>query len=341
MSIFNQVRNVLSALALLAFSLAAKADPGCNDAGIWGSKLVTDICWSCMLPIRILGVGGGSIDPPGANRNPVCACNDDLGVPSPGLAIGAWVPYRLFELVRNPYCMPVFGGTFLSRDFTELAGPGQRAASDDYQSSSRFHSHVYSFPLATMMELLTAKECNPGGYHDMDIMMMSEFDPIASDDLLAMFVYFETAMFANPLAIGACSIECGLLSANIPPQDKQMFWCAGCWGTLYPMSNNVSFMSTHNETSLIAARQLAVKHRRGMGHITYGPTNMCGGQLSPFLPKEQYRWQHLFPVPEAKRPCCHWTGASEYVTGGVSRHQPYSGEDVVHLLFRYTDCCAH
>ena len=177
----------------------------------------------------------------------------------------------------------------------------------------------------------------------MDIMMMSEFDPYSSDELLGMFFYFESAMFANPLALSACSLECGLLSAGGTPKLGEVWWCLGCWGGVYPMSNHLNtIQSNHNTSSSLSGKMLAVKHRRGLGHTTYGSSNMCGGKRSLFMPKEQYKWQHLFPVAEATSgKCCHWTGVSEYVSGGVMRNIPYTGEDTVQVLFRFIDCCAH
>lgn len=332
----------LFAIFMLTFAFSANADPGCNDAAIWGSKMISGVCWSCVLPFRIAGVqiGSGGSYPAGANNQPLCTCPDPLGLPKLGFSLGAWLPYRLFENVRNPFCMPAFGGIFLGQDWTNLAGP-KGDGTTEAQKGSYYHTHVYSFPLATMMELITNKECNPGGYQDMDIIMMSEFDPVSSDDLLAMFIYFETAMFANPLATAACGVECGQLSAGQTPTNS-MFWCAGCWGALYPLTNTSNVRaSKHQESSLVDARQLAVKHRRGMGHLTYGTGNMCGGKLAVFVPKEQYKWQHIFPVADSNKPCCHWTGSSEYLTGGVRRELPTIGEDIVQLLYRYTDCCAN
>ncbi len=315
---------LLALLAVIAFGGTAHAKPGCNDAAIFGSSLITDICWSCVLPIKIggipLAITSSDVFPPGSNTMPLCNCPDPLGIPSIGFSVGAWLPYRLFETVRNPYCMPVLGGIFLNDDWLALAGPN--TAPEEHFAGSYYHTHVYSFPLATMMELITSKECNPGGWQDMDLMMLSELDPVASDDLLAMFIYFETAMFANPLTIAACGAECSKLTAGFAPSTA-LFYCAGCWGSLYPMTNSANVRaSKHSETSLLNARQLAVKHRRGLGHKTYGSDAMCGGKTAIFLPKEQYKWQHLFPVAQANKPCCHWTGASEYVTGGVSRERP-------------------
>lgn len=334
------MRRLLVAAAAWLLVGTASAAPGCNGSNIFGAGLITDICWSCLLPIRVLGFGGGPNDPPNANKQPVCACPDDLGVPRPGFTLGAWLPYRLFEVVRNPYCMPALGGIFLRNEWLALAGPGSTSDAMTMTHGAYFHTHIYSFPLATMLNLVLSMECNAGGFKDMDIIMMSEFDPTAADEMLGMFIYFETALFANPVAIAACAVECGSLSAGIPPSSAQMWWCAGCWGGIYPLANRDSVQQgLHTTSSLISTKQLAVKHRRGLGHRTYGDDALCGGYLSPFLPKEQYRWQHLFPVPQANKPCCHWTGVSEYVTGGVSRQRPFVGEDAIQLLFRYTDCC--
>lgn len=329
------------AAAIFSPDAARAADPGCNDANIFGARLITDVCWSCMLPINLLGVGGGPDDPPERNREPLCVCYDGLGVPSFGISFGGWLPFRLFETVRTPWCMPSFGGMYLNHDFHQLKGP-YIDGEDSWQQKHEWHTHVYSFPLATMMELLTNKECNPGGYNDFDIIMMSEFDPIASDDELSLFIYFETAMFANPLAVASCAIECGTLAAGVAPLSRSMWWCAGCWGPLYPLSNNTARdSSVHQTGSLASARQLAVKHRRGLGHKTYGNDAMCGGHIDPFLPKEQYKWSQFFYRSESSGRCAHWTGESEFKTGGVARSLPGVGDDQVFMLWRFTDCCLH
>ena len=329
--------------AIVLFSVNTQAvEPACNDANIFGSRLITDICWSCMLPIRLMGAGGNNTDdPPGRNTEAVCVCFDGLGVPSWGITFGGWLPYRLFETVRVPWCVPSLGGIYLNSDRHQLGGPFTDGE-DKHESKHFWHTHVYSFPLAAMMELLTNKECNPGGFNDFDIIMMSELDPIAADDELSLFIYFETALFANPLAIASCAIECGTLTGGVPPSSGQLWWCAGCWGPLYPFTNNATRdPSMHNTGSLVSARQLAVKHRRGMGHITYGKDNMCGGKMTPFLPKEEYKWSQLFARPEASGRCAHWTGESEYKTGGSARSIPFTGEDQIFMLWRYTDCCLH
>src|SRR5437763_1024441 len=64
---------------------------------------ITDICWSCILPISIgaarVGNFGGQedIDNP---ANPLCSCGVN---PTIGLSIGFWEPARHVEVVRKPF----------------------------------------------------------------------------------------------------------------------------------------------------------------------------------------------------------------------------------------------
>jgi conjugal transfer pilus assembly protein TraU len=334
-------RRCLLLVLLVAAPQLFAAEVGCNDASIFGGKLITDVCWTCVVPLRVFGAGHNTDDPAGANVLPGCVCTDGLGVPSFGFSLGMWVPYRLMEVVRQANCLTVFGGTYLGAKTADGRG-GNDEGPWGWYSTYDYHVHTYSFPLATMLDLMVGKECNPGGYANMDIIMMTEFDPTALDEELALFVYFETVLFSNPAAAAACSIECGLLSAGKKPVSDQFWWCLGCWGPLYPLTPRENGnMSQHTATSIMAARQLAVKHRRGLGQKTYGTDAMCGGKLDVFVPKEQYKWSNLFPVPEASGRCCHWTGEEENKTGGNRRSVPTTGEDTVHMLWRYTDCCMH
>jgi conjugal transfer pilus assembly protein TraU len=86
-------------LTLLAVGAPRAEDAGCPDAQLFSGKLVTDICWACLFPVRLFGLGiGDGGRPSGASNRVVCACNDNLGVPHPGLAVGLWEPARIVEL---------------------------------------------------------------------------------------------------------------------------------------------------------------------------------------------------------------------------------------------------
>lgn len=64
------------AVCLLAnFSLpgtASAADAMCEDSGIFGPKLFTDICWACLFPIKVSGV---QITPAQLRRKPRNRCS--------------------------------------------------------------------------------------------------------------------------------------------------------------------------------------------------------------------------------------------------------------------------
>ena len=65
-------------------------------------------------------------------------------------------------------------------------------------------------------------------------------------------------------------------------------------------------------------------------------TILCRAQLEPFLPKSQYQLSQAYPRPEANNR--HAIGASTFAWG-EHRALPGVGEDFVHLVWRWLDCC--
>ena len=333
----------------------------CPDAHLWGASLVTEICWSCLFPMRIMGAVqmGSGATPPSASTRSVCICPGQGGVPEIGVTLGMWAPTQLIELVRVPYCLPSLGGSRIRDTFKQW---GMVDGADDGSSSNQFMNyHIYSFPLYQILTLLEAPECNAGGYQDFDLVSVSELDPTASEDELAMFTEPESVVAANPLMMAACPVDCAAATTSYP-LDK-MWWCVGCWGNLYPFTGNVpSGGSGPRVSSLIATRALAAQHRRGLEWRTTGDDVLCGGVIDPMLPKTQYKMSMLFPVPEASsvsstpkaatsgtgnsqidnyqytQGCCHNIGVPTMLWGEW-RNVPGSGEDDVYLLWRWTDCC--
>ena len=309
----------------------------CPDAKLWGKKLITGICWSCVFPVRLAGVtlGRSGDGPDDANPVPISFCSDRNGIPKLCITGGLWAPAHLVEIVRRPYCSPTLGGTVL-QESVRLWG-GHHTTEQDAADKTFYNYHYWAFPLYMMMELLIQSNCNAGGYKSLDLMYLSEVDPLWNEDELAFFLNPEAAMFANPAALAACGIDCGAASAGKP--SETLFWCAGCWGNLYPFTGNIaSEMSPPRDTSLLAARVIAGLHRRGLAWKTTGSDALCGGKIHPLLPKQQYRLSTLFPVTEARPDCCHYIGESTF-TWGEWRTVPGTGEDYVYLLWRYTDCC--
>lgn len=326
---------VLGLLAALLASSPQAEDAGCPDAKLLSGKLITDICWACLFPMRLFGLNiAGNDRPSGASNSVFCACPDTLGVPHPGLAVGLWEPARIVELTRAPTCSPALGGIRLPLGDKRLQGSwgdGDKDAAD----GAFYNYHWYAFPLLILLDLFWDDRCNPDGYIDFDVLYLSELDPTWNNDELAFFTNPEAAWLANPIAQAACLADAASASAGYPIDS--LFWCAGSWGGMYPFSGSIPVASAPQMTSLSATRALASLHRRGLARRTLGDEALCGAPIAPFIPKSQYKWTQFYPMPETHR--AHVTGQSTF-TWGEWRTLPGPGEDHLYLLWRWNDCCA-
>lgn len=295
----------LAAAALFPLVLligGARADVGgslCPNAGIWSSFIFDSICWSCIFPVKALGgwIGDRENAPAGAANSKVCVCYDSLNVPQVGITTGAWHPTKLIENTRLPFCSPIMGGVRLADSFMPLGG--QNTVANREVGKAFYNSHVFAFPILEILEMFVVPSCNPGGFSDFDLIMVSEIDPTWVDPELTMFSVPEAILFTSPLADLAAIPDCAMSSVGRPMDD--LYWTMGCWGRAYPFSGHVS-QGTHQtrDTSLVSGRMLALMHRRGMMARTVGEDTMCGAEFFPHIKKSQYKMSKLYPVPEAK-----------------------------------------
>lgn len=337
MNFRHAVAGLVIAIASIATAPTAFATPGCVDAQVIGPKLITDICWDCLFPIRVagipLGTGSGGV-PEGSADNMVCACQDNLGVPRPGVVTSFWEPARLVEFQRVPGCSSVLNGMRFPMDRTFQ---GMHGGTDfDGGDGSFMHYHYYAFPLLMMLDMFVSGACNADGYNDLDLMYLSELDPTWNNSDLAFFTNPEAAAVANPIAAAACTADAVASTAGKP--INSMFWCAGSWGSIYPLSGHVTGGNgVIQESSLMKARVLAALHRRGLAWRTMGSDAMCsGGHISPTLPKSQYKFSLLHPLPETRRG--HVMGEST-IRWGNARIIPGVAEDPIYTIWRWQDCC--
>jgi len=69
----------------------------CPDADFWGKKMITNVCWSCLFPVRLAGFTLFDDDndlPDRATDEIFCSCSGDEGLPVFGITAGAWLPAR-------------------------------------------------------------------------------------------------------------------------------------------------------------------------------------------------------------------------------------------------------
>lgn len=353
------MRKALLALSVLLAVSSAQADLGeCQSADILDASLISDVPWSAMYPIRLAGVNlspTGSGAPDDAVSKAMCSCQNDLGVYVPGFTQAMYEPARLIETVRMPDCMMSLNGTTLSMTNGRAFGSPGHNQQEEGASTAYWQYHYFAYPLLLMLEMISTNRCSDG-YLSMDLLYFSELDPTWNDPELAFFANPEAAIFANPVSIAACIADNAAAAVGKPIDS--LYWCAGAWGGLYPLSGYVSNKSSNaSKTSLLATRAVAALHRRLLAWQTMGEDNLCQANLFPTIPKSQYKMNMMYPVVErggsqtiTKQDLSGGVSSTTYSTGnaheigepamiwGEWRNVP-SEEDAVYMLWRWNDCC--
>ena len=289
---------------------------------------ITDVCWKCMVPIRIAGIKIVGVDllDTVSTTFPICACpRPGIPIPVPGIPISFWEPVRLVDVTKSPMCMVNMGGV----SFGTMPAAGVKEDSE----TSFYHVHWYIYPVMYWLELLLDFACLE--MTSVDIAYMTEFDPLWGDDIKTSILNPEALLFANPIAAGACIAEC--LTASCGLSLDVLFWCSGCQGGLYPLSGTTSY---HNggigSASLVMAKFMAKMHRQLMLWGYFGNTGLCGKYPMPIIKKSQYRTQMVYPIPEIF--FCKRIGQTE-ILWQMGREFPIWGEDFGFLIWRKRDCC--
>lgn len=337
----NQVFALIASLLLASASYADDSISKlgkCDNANILSSSMVTNVPWNAMYPIKLAGInvspsGGGA--PSGASNKSFCACEDDLGIFVPGFTQSMYEPARLIELVREPDCMMTLGGAEMNMTNGRMRGTiGHNEQGEGQGSTNAFwHYHYFAYPLLMMLEMIIPNRCGDG-YLSMDLLYLSELDPTWNDSELGFFANPESAIFANPISLAACMADAGAAAVGKPMDE--LYWCAGAWGGLYPLSGSINTKSSiASKTSLLATRSIAALHRRLLARQTMGDDALCSAPIFPTIPKSQYKMNMMYPVAESSdtheigEPALQW---------GEWRNIP-SKEDAVYMLWRYNDCC--
>lgn len=316
----------------------ANAAANCENAEVLSGKLISDICWDCMFPIRVAGFdisGDGGDMPDDAVNDTLCACEGPGGVPSPGFTVGMWQPAYLVETTRTPGCALSMNGTDLGFDKTLYGTEDSRFANDNNAYMKNYH--YYRFPLLQMLSMQTKSPCLYDGATEFDAAGFSEVtDPVWYSDDLAFFANPEVSAVANPVGQVACGADSAAVNAGGKP-SKELFWCAGSWGSVYPFSGEDDAKNGIAQASALqSSKVLATNHRRGFMHGTVGNKAMCGGDIQPMFPKQQYKYNMFWPRAEKSK--SHQLGQSD-LSWGMNRTIPITGEDQVYVVYRWTDCC--
>lgn len=290
-------------LALVSGRAGADAPPatgappaaGANEAKCNGKfpNPVTDICWSCLMPLTIGSATVANIDGQEDIPNPALALCSCVVNPVVGIAIGFWEPARLIEVVRKPFCLPTLGGVSLDPGIAAPHG-GTRGKQPGGQSSGAFYqAHFYMNTVLALLQVVVDFPCLEQA--QIDLAYITEVDPTWNDDELSAILNPEAVLFANPIAQAACIADCVAASTGIGLQS--LFWCAGCQGSLYPYNGHVpGSLGGVRSAELLSQRMLAKLHRELLVWGHHGQRGLCGPYFLPQMDKTAYKLQLIYPV---------------------------------------------
>jgi conjugal transfer pilus assembly protein TraU len=324
-------------LAIFLASLQAAEAKKCTGRMV---NPITDICWSCILPITI----GSTPVVPGRTADtinyssPVCICP----APPPyfirvGLAVGYWEPIRLVDATKEPFCFVGIGGLKIDPGIALGAGGDPEVGTGTEAVPATWNVHWYQYPVFTLLSFVMDSLCMEGS-QNFDVAYITEVDPLWQDDELSFLLSPESILFGNLIAQAACAADC--LSASFWLPLDPLFWCAGCQGGMYPINGRVI---THNtsiqSSSLAVARMIYKMHRETLLPITSGPEAICSAVSSAMIKKSQYRTQLTVPIPTVDPILgCNPLGKSTFFWESF-REVPVNGEDFNYLLWRKRSCC--
>jgi conjugal transfer pilus assembly protein TraU len=351
--VFRKLSGLFAAL-LVVFACSPAGAAG-EQGGGWAAgqatcygryvNPITDLCWECIFPISIGGYSysGGQEDIENPS-DPICYC--PISFPPyyrVGLEVGFWEPSRLIESTRTPFCFPALGGYYMNN--SSYKPPGGRAFNghDKVVRDSFYQVHMYINPVLYYLELIVDEQCVEVGSYDLSY--MSEYDSEWHSDELTAIIEPEAPLFANIVAIAACSADC--VAASIGFGLKELFWCSGCNGPVYPMNGNVSVhVGGVQASTMLVHRTLAKMHRLMIAWQWWGAGAVCQGHPAPLMDKRGYKTQMVYPIAETGGTdgtgyrCCHPLGRTTQIWG-MGREYPIKGEDFAYQIFRKRNCCMY
>jgi conjugal transfer pilus assembly protein TraU len=334
-------------IAIIIFFLSFGKETFASCSGRIFNPL-SDVCWTCILPVSISEVQSkGSVpDTPNPPQVP-CFCPNKCiptpagaCVPIPGVPIGFWEGIKIFDMSKEPFCFVALGGMKIqAQAFTGIGSESERGRGG---GNAVWHLHEYMMPIFQIISMVFDALClEISTVSPFDIGYMTELDPMWLDDELTFVLNPEAVSFGNATAQAACVADCTAATSHLPLDP--LFWCGGCQGSMYPLTGNIpSDYGSIQSTNLTLQRFMAKMHRELQAWDTSGQEAMCQPIPLPIIKKSQYRTQLTYPVPMRNSGLingCQPMGRSN-VLYDFYKEIPVTGESFGYLLWRKRNCCA-
>lgn len=298
----------------------------------------SDMEWDNAFPITIAGLEinkNNNQDPPMMYMPAICACPGLFGYPALGIGVTYWQPIMLIEIEKRPGCSAAWGGTTILSGYKKLhSEQGYFKHDRGAAQATKMQVHAYEYPVFSFYDIFKTVACvSPSGF---DLMFMSEIDPMWQDDEWSGIMNPEAGLFASKIAQYACVVDS--VAANVRFPIDAMFWCAGTWGGVYPLSGTANqSMYTFQLNHLVLAKYLAWASRIGIAYTTIGPSARCFGHPNPIWVKSQYRVDQAAPF--------HRSGSPLVIGALPIKQTPWmitnapTKESTVDILWQGQQCC--
>lgn len=354
-------------LILIFTSFNAYADTAssaCEVAGV-NLKTLLDIQLKAfttidnMLPIKIGGIKVGGLDDVDVSNTDVDAtdtsflCTCELPPPlflRVGVSISFWNNVGILDTTTIPYCFPQLGMSLSSispgveAGFSILGkqgvgGSNQFGARSSGGKDDQFisaHTHYASF--MNLMQIISEAIFRMCFSVNTNIApQMSEVFFWWQYDEWGILKNPEALLVANPVAVTACMAESLSVSFGKKNLDP-LFWCAGTWGVMYPITMNVGSGVPLSSYGLLAARNIAERFQTAQILDTSG-FHMLNGVCQPiptyFTMKSDINIFPIWPQKKNKRfpigyPSELW---------GVGLDNPSNLGVMSWMVYQKRDCC--
>ena len=334
---------LLSVMLIFCFSSEIFASSTCVGRFV---NPITEISWSCVLPIQLgpVKIGGFGGEPKTRDTKnpscPICFCKRGIIPFVPGIPLAFWEPIRIIDITRTPLCMVNLGGIHLGSRSREKLGGWTKGFDEHFAHRSFYHLHYYVYPLIYLLEVIANVVCLEKG--TIDLLYLSEFDPAWNDEVLQNLMYPDSILFANVAAQVACTADCVASSFGMPIDS--MYFCSGCHGNMFPIAGgNADHAGGVRTSILLAMRALAKLHRAGIAEQTATTECNYNGKLCKttrnwFIKKSQYKLQMTYPKFKKDNYSCIPLGMTDLLYS-INKEYPFKGEDWGYILWRKRNCC--
>lgn len=338
MKLLNKIKAGFFA-GIIATLITPGAQAVCEGKAI---NFVDDLNWTNMLPVTVLGgisvAGEGFGSRNSFHKMPsVCSCPQNM---YPGVGVTYWSPNAIMETVSDPMCFVSLGESkFSSAVDPEAGSNGQTAGKGNHYRNV----HVYMSDVMALLKMMevVAKCTEP--HEPFTISYMSEYDPLARNEVWRAAQQAEALLFASPLA-QAASAFAGMLRTITRSADDPFFWTTASGKSAVPSTgysgSNGNGVASSSQS--IMDQIVYMKHRNFEWSNSVGPQAQCFafpvGIPFPF----QYRFDQFFPHKTVSTEIKTGVSPMAWATGFAGRpaNIPVPGKtDRASILWKAEQCC--